>query len=69
MDKKQNRIRAVTWIAFAIYLVLLVWVIVFKMEPALVTLKMPSYRTPVNLIPFGAPMMQNGSICWQEQQV
>lgn len=62
MDKNAKRVRAVTWAAFVLYLILLVWVIVFKTDPYSVLALEPKVRQPVNLIPFGASVVANGSV-------
>ena len=45
---------AVLWTALGVYLVLLVWLIVFKLHLNLPLSLAHSYRPPANLIPFGA---------------
>ncbi|RKD35054.1 VanZ family protein [Lacrimispora algidixylanolytica] len=49
MEKKEKRLRAIASILFVIYLVLLVWIILFKLEFSLINL---DYRRSINLIPF-----------------
>lgn len=51
-------------IGFALYIVLLVWLIIFKLEARFWTL--PQTGRSLNLIPFGASMMQNGGISLSE---
>ena len=45
---------AILWTALGVYLVLLVWLIVFKLHLNMTLSLAHSYRLPVNLIPFGA---------------
>ena len=54
--------RIVTIIAFAIYLLLLVWVVIFKTQIGLISFSIHGWRAPINLIPFGQPLMSNGRI-------
>lgn len=56
--------KTVGYIGFALYIVLLVWLVVFKLEPRFWTL--PQTGRSLNLIPFGASMMQNGGISISE---
>lgn len=51
-------------IGFALYIVLLVWLVIFKLEPRFWAL--PQTGRSLNLIPFGASMMQNGGISLSE---
>jgi len=51
-------------IGFALYIVLLVWLVIFKLEPRFWAL--PKTGRSLNLIPFGASMMQNGGISLSE---
>ncbi len=51
-------------IGFALYIVLLVWLIIFKLEPKFWTF--PKTGRSLNLIPFVASMMQNGGISLSE---
>ena len=51
-------------IGFVLYIVLLVWLIIFKLEPRFWTF--PKTGRSLNLIPFGASMMQNGGISFSE---
>ena len=61
MNKTEKRVRALTCAAFAIYLLLLVWIVVFKTDIVGV-LEERGARTPVNLEPFGASVINNGSV-------
>ena len=51
-------------IGFALYLILLIWLVLFKLEPRFWAL--PQTGRSLNLIPFGASMMQNGGISLSE---
>lgn len=51
-------------IGFALYLILLFWLVLFKLEPRFWAL--PQTGRSLNLIPFGASMMQNGGISLSE---
>lgn len=62
MSDRNDRIRILTWIAFAFYLILLTWVIVFKMHLLDYDFSFMQYRTPVNIVPFGASVIANGRI-------
>ena len=62
MDTKEKRIRAVTWAAFIIYLLTLIWVVVFKTQIAYISFSWPNYRLPINFIPFGASVISDGRI-------
>ena len=53
-----KKTRVFTWILFAAYLVVLVWVIVFKF--GLVTIDPDRARLPINFVPFGASVLTNG---------
>lgn len=48
---------------FGIYLVVLFWIIIFKLNLSLIPLG--SYRS-INLIPFAAPALINGHVDWAE---
>lgn len=56
--------KTVGYIGFALYIVLLVWLVIFKLEPRFWTL--PQTGRTINLIPFAASMMQNGGISLSE---
>lgn len=58
--KKETRI---TWALLGVYLILLTWIILFKMQVSLSDL--PDVRT-LNLIPFGASVIVNGRLHWEE---
>lgn len=51
-------------IGFALYIVLLVWLVIFKLEPRFWAL--PQTGRSLNLIPFGASMIRNGGISLSE---
>ena len=51
-------------IGFALYLILLIWLVLFKLEPRFWAL--PQTGRSLNLIPFGASMMQNCGISLSE---
>ena len=56
--------KPIAHIGFALYIVLLVWLVIFKLEPRFWAL--PQTGHSLNLIPFGASMMQNGGISLSE---
>ena len=56
---------AILWTALGVYLVLLVWLIVFKLHLNMTLSLAHSYRLPVNLIPFGAGL-ENPRLAVQE---
>lgn len=55
--------RQLTQELFGIYLIVLFWIIIFKLNLSLIPLG--SYRS-VNLIPFAAPALINGHVNWAE---
>ena len=59
MRKKDEKAGFLIWILFFIYLALLVWIILFKMAFSLEGL--PHIRN-INLIPYGASVIVNGSL-------
>jgi glycopeptide antibiotics resistance protein len=50
------------WAAFAVYLILLVWVIIFKTDIAGVIASAHSMERAINLVPFGASVIANGKV-------
>ncbi|MBR3382495.1 MAG: VanZ family protein [Clostridia bacterium] len=62
MERNERRTRVLTWAGFAIYVILLIWVIVFKMQFCVPDLASLHYRLPINLVPFGASVIANGRV-------
>lgn len=60
---KHTANRMITWVLFLIYLTIVTWIILFKFG-----LSLPGSGTgrSLNLIPFGASMVVNGKIGWDE---
>lgn len=56
--------KSIAHIGFALYIVLLIWLVIFKLEPRFWAL--PQTGRSLNLIPFGASMMQNGGVAVSE---
>ena len=66
-EKTNKGLRIWTWALFIIYLLLLVWAILFKFGMNLpLHFGRGIYRSPINLVPFGAPMLSGGRIDWTE---